>query len=73
MEETNEALNEILSEAKQEFIELGSSDLLGINESQRQLYFARYSLLKRLISSIESFLDEDQKLRKLESQVQEAV
>ncbi len=73
MEETNEALNEILSEAKQEFIELGSSDLLWINENQRQLYFAHYSLLKKLISSIESFLNEDRKLRKLESQLQKAV
>ncbi|MCJ7633153.1 hypothetical protein MUP77_12275 [Candidatus Bathyarchaeota archaeon] len=74
MEETKsiDALNEILSEAQQEFAELGSSDLLGSNESQRQLYFAHYSLLKRLISSIESFLNEDRKLRKLESQVQKA-
>ncbi|MCJ7631638.1 hypothetical protein MUP77_04455 [Candidatus Bathyarchaeota archaeon] len=75
MEETSSfgSLNEILSEAQQEFSELGSLDLLASNESQCKLYFARYSLLKQLICSIESFLNEDRKLRQLESQVQKAV
>ncbi len=61
-------MNQVLSEAQQEFSTLASSDLLGISDDEKRLYFARYSLLKKLISSIESYLDEDRKMRQLENE-----
>jgi len=70
MKGMEEVLRQVLSKAREEYGVLASWDnLLGAHEDERQLYFARYSLLKQLISSIGSFLDENQKLRQLELQL----
>jgi len=55
-------LRQVLSKAQEEYAALTSWDLLRANDDERQLYFARYSLLKQLISSIESYLDENRRL-----------
>jgi len=68
-----DVLSKVLSDAREEFAVLASWDLLGTTEGERQLYFARYSLLKELILSIESFLNEDKRLRQLEMQVRSTI
>jgi len=65
-----EILGQILSKARDEYGLLASWDnLLTTNDEEQQIYFARYSLLKRLINSIESFLDESRRLQRLELQL----
>ena len=64
-----DTLSEVLSEAQKEFGALASQDLVSLGEAERELYFARYSLLKQLIISIQNLLDESNRLRRLESQL----
>ena len=61
----DQALNEVLVKAREDFQALASINLVGTTESERKTYFAQYSLLKELISTIESFLDGSRRIEGL--------
>lgn len=69
MSDLNLVLRQVLSKAQEEYATLASWDLLRTNDDGCKLYFTRYSLLRHLIRSIESFLDENQRLKQSETEV----
>ena len=68
-----ESIHTVLLEARREYSQLESQDLLRANPDERQLYFAKYSLLRKLIGFLDSFIVESQRLRQLEQQYAEHV
>jgi hypothetical protein len=62
-----EALREVLKEARKDYTALGTQSLIGLDEDQRRLYFARYSLLKELLTSMEALFDANRRLTQLET------
>jgi hypothetical protein len=63
-----EALRIVLKEARKDYTALETQPLIGMDEDQRRLYFARYSLLKELLTSMESLLDANRRLTQLETE-----
>jgi hypothetical protein len=55
-------LARILVRAREEYMTLEDQELLLINPGEQEIYFRHSTLLKQLISSIESFLDENHRL-----------
>ena len=72
IERLDVVLRQVLSKAQDEYATMASWDLLRTNDEEIKIYFVRYSLLKRLINSLESFLDENQRLQQLELQLRKA-
>jgi hypothetical protein len=68
-----ESIHTVLMEARREYSQLEFQNLLGANPDERQLYFAKYSLLRKLIGSLDSFIVESQRLRQLEQKYAEHV
>ena len=62
-----EALREVLKEARKDYTALETQSLIGLDEDQRRLYFARYSLLKELLTSMEALFDANRRLTQLET------
>ena len=60
-----ENLSLLLLKAREEYVTLSSQDLFAAKHDEREFYFARYSLLKHFISSVESLLDENRKVQRL--------
>lgn len=54
-----EDLRQILEKAREEYRDLEDLDLLKTNKDELQTYFRHADVLKGLISSIESYLDEN--------------
>jgi hypothetical protein len=63
----DEALDQVLYKAREEYEVLSDQDVLKIVGDERQVYFTRYSMLKQLISSVESYLQNQKKLQQLKS------
>jgi hypothetical protein len=58
-------LARVLLRAREEYSVLEGQELFRIGPGEREIYFRHSTLLRQLISSIESFLDENQRLSKL--------
>jgi hypothetical protein len=59
---TEAVLARTLLKARVKYLVLEAQELLGIGPCKREIYFRHSTLLKQLISSIESFLDDNQRL-----------
>ena len=62
---TEAVLATVLLRAREEYMSLEDQELLRISPGEREIYFRHSALLRQLIGSIESFLDEKQRLNQL--------
>jgi PhoPQ-activated pathogenicity-related protein len=62
---TEAVLATVLLRAREEYQVLEGQELLGVSPDEREIYFRHSALLRQLIGSIESFLDEKQRLNQL--------
>jgi hypothetical protein len=53
-----EQLGQVLKTAREEYTRLADVDLLKTSKEETEQYFQRLGMLRKLIGSIESFLDE---------------
>jgi hypothetical protein len=63
--ELDSVLARILVRAREEYMSLEGQELLRIGPGEREIYFRHSALLRQLIGSIESFLDENHRLDQL--------